>query len=409
MTDCPTIRDRLAAFAAKELTRKAREKVEDHLAECPSCAAALEALKAGVPGPVQHAERQWKSVWDDLTGLLTSKTFVDRLNEEVERARRYGRTLGLVYLDIDFFKRLNDTYGLMAGDRVLVSLAHLIGAHSRAGDVPCRYGGEHFVLLLPETSVDGPRIVAERLRQATEEMAVPSDDGPPISLSVSAGIAVYPYEGGTAEELLERADQALRRAKMEGRNRVVQLPRRGDHKADPEAPAFAREKRVIGFGDLSHFFVGASQRDNLAVAAALQEFYEQMDQRVEGHGGRVVKFIGDALLFCFPAGCERDAVACSREMVEAVRSGLAEEWGLSQMVLGIGLNSGEVVAGEFGPAGRRTFDVFGDSVNVASLIGRGEGIKITEAVRRALGENVQVEAVEPLRRGEREIALYRVV
>jgi len=229
MADCQWIRRRLEAFAEKELTRKARERAEDHLATCSQCTAALEGLKAGA-AEVPPRERQWQGVWDSFTGLLTKKAFVDRLSEEVERARRYGRTLGLVFFDIDFFKKVNDTYGHGAGDRVIAEIARLVGSQSRAGDVACRYV-DHFVVLLPETSDDGAQIVAERIRGSAGALDLRSEDGRAFSIKLSAGIAVYPHDGDAAEELMDRADQAMRQAKKEGGDRAVQLP------AKPQEPA----------------------------------------------------------------------------------------------------------------------------------------------------------------------------
>jgi len=173
--------------------------------------------------------------------------------------------------------------------------------------------------------------------------------------------------------------------------------------------AFARENLVVGFADLTRFLAEASSHDDLEVAAALQLHYERMDRIVSGHGGRLIKLIGDAVLFCFPGGSEEAAVACAREMAAAAETGIARELGSGAMRMGVGLSCGQVVAGQFGCEGRKAFDVIGDAVNVAALACHGEGVKISEALGAALGDRVAVEPLEPIRRAGREIPVYRVL
>ncbi len=171
-------------------------------------------------------------------------------------------------------------------------------------------------------------------------------------------------------------------------------------------PPFTRTRMVVGFADLTGFAAGCRERDNLAVAAALQRHYERVAALVSGGGGRVVKFIGDAVLFCFPEGQETAALACARRMVADVPQGIACDLGCAEMRLGVSLHAGEVAAGEFGPAGRTAFDIIGDAVNIAALVRRGPGIAVTEAVRAALGPGVAAQSAEPLRRAGYEVAVF---
>ena len=219
MADCQRTRGRLEAFAEKELTRKARERVEDHLATCPQCAAALEGLKAGA-SEAPRQESQWQGVWDSFTGLLTKKAFVDRLSEEVERARRYGRTLGLVFFDIDFFKKVNDTYGHMAGDYVLKGVAARIGEALRDEDILARYGGEEFTVILRGTGSEAAVMSAERIRKLIESKPFKFEKQE-IPITISVGVATLNdgnFKG--TKEFLARADECLYRSKEGGRNRV---------------------------------------------------------------------------------------------------------------------------------------------------------------------------------------------
>ena len=174
-------------------------------------------------------------------------------------------------------------------------------------------------------------------------------------------------------------------------------------------PQFHRASVVVGFADLSRFFAAATGRDPLEVAEVLQRHYERMGEIIVARGGRVIKCIGDALLFSFPQGCERAAVLAVREMVQAAEEGIAREWACAGMRLGAGLAAGEVAAGEMGPAEERRYDLLGDPVNAAALACHGGGICVTEEVRRALGDDIAAEPAEPIRRAGREIAIWRLV
>ena len=157
---------------------------------------------------------------DPLTGMYNRRFLDDALQAEVARAVREREPLSLMMLDIDHFKRVNDTHGHQAGDEVLKMLAGILRSEARRTDVACRYGGEEFVLLLPKMDLESARARAERWRQMFAEMDVPVETGN-LRCTLSVGIAVFPAHGSSAEDLLRYGDRALYMAKALGRNRVV--------------------------------------------------------------------------------------------------------------------------------------------------------------------------------------------
>ena len=164
-------------------------------------------------------EVQRLSTTDPLTGLSNRRHFDAAAKLEVIRARRYGRPLSAVMVDLDHFKRVNDAFGHAAGDRVLVGVAGLCVRLARTTDLKARLGGEEFCLLLPETPAESARVLAERLRADIE--ALPFDaDGRAFRITASLGIGGY-VPGDELEKVIDRADSALYAAKESGRNRVV--------------------------------------------------------------------------------------------------------------------------------------------------------------------------------------------
>jgi diguanylate cyclase (GGDEF)-like protein len=160
---------------------------------------------------------QVQSTRDALTGLYNRRYMEESLDRELHRAAREETTLALLILDLDNFKRFNDRLGHAAGDGLLRSLGDFLLGQVRREDIPCRYGGEEFVVILPKASkTDGHRR-AERLREETREQWTPYGPG----VTVSIGVAAYPDDGMTSRALLDAADAALYRAKAEGRDRVV--------------------------------------------------------------------------------------------------------------------------------------------------------------------------------------------
>jgi diguanylate cyclase (GGDEF)-like protein len=166
---------------------------------------------------------------DPLTGLHNRRYLHQQLEYWIPRAKEKRVPISLFLLDVDHFKSINDTWGHDVGDRVLCLLGGLMNNLFRSDDVVCRFGGEEFAILLCDHrkggSKDHPTEVlkyAERLRVAAETLALAGDDGQALAnITISGGIATYPWDANNAEELLRRADEALYRAKRSGRNRIV--------------------------------------------------------------------------------------------------------------------------------------------------------------------------------------------
>ncbi|MDA0702071.1 MAG: GGDEF domain-containing protein [Proteobacteria bacterium] len=157
---------------------------------------------------------------DPATGLYNRRALFERLAEETLRAIRHDEGFAVVMLDIDRFKKVNDSYGHAVGDAVIFAIAAHLGDHIRGSDLVARYGGEEFVLLLPRTGPAGAATIAERIRHAIAAAPIPVDGEESVQLTVSAGIATYPKDGAEGEAVLAAADKALYAAKRAGRNRI---------------------------------------------------------------------------------------------------------------------------------------------------------------------------------------------
>jgi len=155
---------------------------------------------------------------DGLTGIFNRRFFEMRILEELERARRYNLLLSVVMIDLDGFKSLNDEFGHLLGDEALRQMATIFSQQMRKADVVCRYGGDEFAILLPETGGQKAFSAAEKLRRTVASWAFP---GVPRPLTISAGIAAFPDHGNSRDELIKAADDALYCAKQSGRNRVL--------------------------------------------------------------------------------------------------------------------------------------------------------------------------------------------
>jgi len=161
------------------------------------------------------------AITDDLTGLYNYRFLQQRLDEEIERAKRYDKDLSLLMLDVDDFKRFNDTHGHIAGDRALADLGRVLRANVREVDVVCRYGGEEFSIVLPETDAAGAFVVAEKVREAiAHHPFLDADEQPGVQVTVSVGLATFPAHAKDKESLLKMADDALYQAKSSGKDRV---------------------------------------------------------------------------------------------------------------------------------------------------------------------------------------------
>ena len=174
---------------------------------------------------------------DPKTGLFNARHFAAALREELGRAIRFERPLALLMADLDLLRDINNTYGHLAGDAVLAGVARIFRQQLRAYDVPARFGGEEFSILLPETGVEEALEIAERIRRAVAaaEFAV-ATAGEPIRATVSIGVAGYPRDGAEPNELVHQADLAVYRAKLQGRNRVVSSTREAPL-AHPDGPS----------------------------------------------------------------------------------------------------------------------------------------------------------------------------
>jgi len=161
-----------------------------------------------------------QAVRDALTGLFNRRYLEEALEREIARARRAGKSLGMIILDIDNFKKINDEYGHLAGDMVLKELGDLLVANSRAYDIVCRFGGEEFIIVMPGIDRTAACERAESLRVSFETLEIKYEANT-IRATISLGVTVFPDDGPTGVEMLSRADRALYQAKHTGRNRVV--------------------------------------------------------------------------------------------------------------------------------------------------------------------------------------------
>jgi len=182
-----------------------------------------------------YAETERSAISDGLTGLFNQTYFRQVLQREVQRARRHGRELSLVMLDLDDFKKINDSRGHVEGDRVLTSAADVIRSGLREIDLAARYGGEEFAVLLPDTPRNGGYAVADRIRSGIEKRFGRRRSH---RVTVSGGVAACPSDARTAEDLVRRADSGLYQAKASGKNQIVLVD--GNRRRQPRLPVRRR-------------------------------------------------------------------------------------------------------------------------------------------------------------------------
>jgi diguanylate cyclase (GGDEF)-like protein/putative nucleotidyltransferase with HDIG domain len=177
---------------------------------------------------------------DPKTGLFNARHFGVALAEEIARAERFERPFSLIMADLDLLRDINNSYGHLAGDAVLKGIAEVFRTHLRHYDVPARFGGEEFSILLPETSAEEALEIAERIRRAVAAKSFDVEtSSQPIRATVSIGVAAYPRDGQDANELIHQADLAVYRAKLQGRNRVL------DASSEPLAVPVDRKPRLV--------------------------------------------------------------------------------------------------------------------------------------------------------------------
>jgi diguanylate cyclase (GGDEF)-like protein/putative nucleotidyltransferase with HDIG domain len=176
---------------------------------------------------------------DPKTGLFNARHFGVALAEEIARAERFERPFSLIMADLDLLRDINNSYGHLAGDAVLKGIAEVFRTHLRHYDVPARFGGEEFSILLPETSAEEALEIAERIRRAVAARSFDVEtSSQPIRATVSIGVAAYPRDGQDSNELIHQADLAVYRAKLQGRNRVL------DASSEPLAVPVDRRPRL---------------------------------------------------------------------------------------------------------------------------------------------------------------------
>ncbi|MDD3013722.1 MAG: diguanylate cyclase [Candidatus Gastranaerophilales bacterium] len=176
---------------------------------------------------INNAQLYELAITDGLTKLFIFRHFHYLLDNELKRALRYRHSLSLLMLDIDNFKEINDTYGHQVGDELLRAIAETIANDCRKIDLPSRYGGEEFALILPETKKENARTIAERLRYKIEHLVLDIKNGPKFSPTVSIGISGLPDDADNKEDLIQKADIALYFAKNNGKNCVAEYSEEG--------------------------------------------------------------------------------------------------------------------------------------------------------------------------------------
>ncbi len=160
---------------------------------------------------------------DSLTGLQNRRMIFERIQHEIERVRRYKAELALIFCDLDYFKDINDTYGHKAGDEVLMTIADILRRSVRTSDVIGRYGGDEFLIVLPQTSLKGAQELAERIRVAVQDTRFEMTDGKSVGTTMSIGVAFYDGTETDVDTLISRIDTALYVSKRSGKNQVYSL------------------------------------------------------------------------------------------------------------------------------------------------------------------------------------------
>jgi diguanylate cyclase (GGDEF)-like protein len=205
-----------------QLHRQALERAE-HLEIARSALGQEVTKRLWAEGELTQANRglQDKALRDALTGLYNRRYLEESLDREASRSRRSAQPFGVMMIDIDHFKRFNDTFGHAAGDAVLRTVGQHLLSLARAEDIPCRYGGEEFVLVMSHASPATVRERAERLRLGVQALEIVCDGRSVGPITLSVGIATFPDSGDSGHAVLQAADSALYRAKAAGRNRVA--------------------------------------------------------------------------------------------------------------------------------------------------------------------------------------------
>ena len=255
-----------AKSRSEEMVEGLDAGADDFISKPINPAVLLARLKTGARTIAMERRLRDTARLDPLTGLVNRRRFHEVFSTEWDRASRYGHPLSCAMIDLDFFKRINDTHGHAAGDSVLQGIAHLLESRRRTSDVLARYGGEEFCVLLPETDEAGAAAWAERGRLAIAEARIPFSDQI-LSVTGSLGVAARLPDTTSPEALIALADQALSVAKESGRNRVVPFSTLADCGLDsPDSPAvYAPLDKVLA-------------RDVMAPAVYCPQEHESVDR-----------------------------------------------------------------------------------------------------------------------------------
>jgi diguanylate cyclase (GGDEF)-like protein len=168
-----------------------------------------------------HQQMEKLTIEDELTGVYNFRHFRTRLDDELRRAVRYSQPLTLIMVDIDWFKQLNDCCGHEVGNVTLAQVAGVLTACIRDVDILSRYGGEEFIVILPQTGGEEAWVIGERIRRQIEDTKFgPDQNGDPVRLTVSVGVSCYPENGSPERQLVDSVDQALYKAKGSGKNAI---------------------------------------------------------------------------------------------------------------------------------------------------------------------------------------------
>lgn len=223
-----------------------------------------------------YAQAMTWAITDGLTKLYNHRYLHERLDEEIARGTRFGAAFSLIMADIDFFKTYNDTYGHLSGDEVLAGIAQCIRSSIRTIDMPFRYGGEEFAVILPETTLEGAYVVAERIRDKIEQRFRTGR----AAVTASLGVASWPTDGVTKEQILASADKALYAAKATGRNRTC-------------APSDVKKQGLVTVEAENE-----TQRIAISMIFALAATVDAKDHYTYGHSRKVSQYavaMGEAL------------------------------------------------------------------------------------------------------------------
>ena len=236
-----------------------------------------------------YAAIQKQALTDSLTGLPNHRAIIDQLEKEVSRAKRYGRPFSLLFFDADRFKRVNDTYGHSAGDAVLRQIGERAGSILRGGDTLGRFGGEEFILLLPEATASEARAIAERVRTAVAARPMTIAEMPEgLPMSVSIGVATFREDANEGTELLSLADEAMYLAKRLGRNQVRTVAESRQARADPAFLLVLQEAERREAMDRQGKNPEQLQKDyTLKIISSLLLLMEQRDPAMREHSQRV--------------------------------------------------------------------------------------------------------------------------